>query len=89
VYNQYVIRTPRRDELKAALARKEIMTEIYYPSPLHVQPAFLSLNYRKGDFPNAESACEQVLALPIYPELAESQQNTVVENIAAFLIPKQ
>ncbi|MGA7623919.1 MAG: DegT/DnrJ/EryC1/StrS family aminotransferase [Candidatus Acidiferrales bacterium] len=89
VYNQYVIRTPRRDESKAALARKEIMTEIYYPSPLHVQPAFLSLNYRKGDFPNAESACEQVLALPIYPELAESQQNTVVESIAAFLIPKQ
>ena len=89
VYNQYVIRTPERDELKSALALKEIMTEIYYPSPLHVQPAFLSPSYRNGDFPNSESACEQVLALPVYPELTASQQKLVVENIAAFLIPKQ
>jgi dTDP-4-amino-4,6-dideoxygalactose transaminase len=89
VYNQYVIRTPERDGLKTALARKEIMTEIYYPSPLHVQPAFLSPSYQNGDFPNAESACEQVLALPVYPELTEGQQRLVVENIAAFLVPKQ
>jgi dTDP-4-amino-4,6-dideoxygalactose transaminase len=85
VYNQFVIRTKCRDELRSALRRQGIPTEIYYPSPLHLQPAFANLRYSRGDFPAAEAACAEVLALPIYPELTEHQQRLVVRNIEAFL----
>ncbi len=85
VYNQYVIRVRHRDELKAALQKEGIPTEIYYPSPLHLQPAFAYLGYHKGDFPQAESASKEVLALPIYAELTEMHQRHVVEAIANFL----
>jgi dTDP-4-amino-4,6-dideoxygalactose transaminase len=84
VYNQFVIRTEHRDALRLALQQQGIPTEIYYPSPLHLQPAFVSLGYSPGDFPVSEAACHEVLALPIYPELTEAQQRLVVENIAAF-----
>ena len=84
VYNQYSIAVKRRDELQRHLREWNIPTEIYYPSSLHLQPAFANLGYRPGDFPNAESACGQVLALPIYPEIREEQQRAVVAAIAEF-----
>lgn len=84
VFNQYVIRARRRDQLKDYLARQGIKTEIYYPVPLHLQPCFSSLGYRRGDFPHSEQASTEVLALPMYPELADQQQETVVREIRAF-----
>ena len=84
VYNQFSIRAPRRDELQEYLRDQGITTEVYYPSPLHVEPAFAYLGYRNGDFPNAEAACREVLSLPIYPELSLDQQQAVVATIARF-----
>jgi dTDP-4-amino-4,6-dideoxygalactose transaminase len=84
VFNNYVIRAQRRDELKQFLAKSGIQSEIYYPLPLHLQKCFGNLGYKRGDFPQAESAACQVLALPLYPELELKQQNTVVETIHAF-----
>jgi dTDP-4-amino-4,6-dideoxygalactose transaminase len=84
VYNQYSIRVQRRDELQAYLRDHGIPTEIYYPSPLHVEPAFTYLGYRDGDFPKAEATCHEVLSLPIYPELTPDQQRAVVATISRF-----
>jgi len=84
VFNQFVIRSKRRDELKAFLASREIGAEIYYPIPLHLQPCYRHLGYGEGDFPEAERAARETLALPIYPELTETQQAFVVETIAQF-----
>ncbi len=84
VYNQFVVRTTQRDALQQHLRDAGIPTEIYYPSPLHLQPAFEYLEYRSGDFPEAESASRSVLALPIFPELTEAQQESVVCSIADF-----
>ncbi len=84
VYNQFSIRAPRRAALQEYLRARGIPTEVYYPSPLHVEPAFEYLGYRVGDFPNAEAACREVLSLPIYPELARDQQQAVVATIASF-----
>jgi dTDP-4-amino-4,6-dideoxygalactose transaminase len=84
VYNQFSIRAPRRDELQEYLRDRGISTEVYYPSPLHVEPAFAYLGYRNGDFPNAEAACREVLSIPIYPELTLDQQQAVVATIARF-----
>jgi dTDP-4-amino-4,6-dideoxygalactose transaminase len=84
VYNQFVIRVPERDELRQYLRSAGIPTEVYYPYPLHMQPAFAYLGYQAGDFPETERACREVLALPIFPELTEAQQNTVVNAIAEF-----
>jgi dTDP-4-amino-4,6-dideoxygalactose transaminase len=84
VYNQYSIRVPRRDELQAYLRDRGIPTEVYYPSPLHVEQAFAYLGHREGDFPNAEMACREVLSLPIYPELTLDHQRAVVAAIARF-----
>jgi dTDP-4-amino-4,6-dideoxygalactose transaminase len=85
VWHQYVIRTPRRDELREFLAARKIGSEIYYPVPLHLQEALKSLGYAQGDFPEAERAAHEVLALPIFPELREDEQQTVVAAIAEFL----
>ncbi len=85
VYHQYVIRVRRRDELKAFLERHEVGSEIYYPIPLHRQPAFKSLGYPAGAFPESERAAAEVLALPIFPQLTDEEQNTVVNRIAEFL----
>jgi len=84
VYNQFVIRCPRRDELRAFLTTCGIPTQIYYPSALHLQPAFANLGYRAGQFPNAERASREVLALPIYPELDDDRQFAVVDAVARF-----
>jgi dTDP-4-amino-4,6-dideoxygalactose transaminase len=84
VYNNYVIRAKRRDELKQFLAEQGIQSEIYYPVPLHLQTCFADLGYKKGEFPKAELAALEVLALPLYPELTPAQQECVVENIGAF-----
>lgn len=85
VWHQYVIRTPRRDELRAYLAMQQIGSEVYYPVPLHLQAALGHLGYRKGNFPESERAAQEVLALPIYPELRPDEQERVVDAIAAFL----
>jgi dTDP-4-amino-4,6-dideoxygalactose transaminase len=84
VYNQFAIRAPRRDALREYLREQGISTEVYYPSPLHVEPAFAYLGYRSGDFPNAEAACREVLSIPIYPELTVDQQRAVVATISRF-----
>ena len=84
VYNQFVIRTPRRDEVRDHLRNSGIPTEIYYPLPLHLQAAFAYLGYGPGSFPQAEAASREVLALPIFPTITEAQQKAVVDTIAAF-----
>ena len=84
VFNNYVVRVQRRDELKISLTDQGIQTEIYYPLPLHLQPCFAGLGYNQGDFPQAELAATQVLALPMYPELMTEQQEAVVERIQVF-----
>jgi dTDP-4-amino-4,6-dideoxygalactose transaminase len=84
VFNQYVIRAPRRDELRAFLANQQIGVEVYYPVPLHLQKCFVSLGYRPGAFPESERAAAETLALPVYPELTDEQAAFVVDSIAAF-----
>jgi dTDP-4-amino-4,6-dideoxygalactose transaminase len=84
VFHQYIIRAPRRDALRQCLADRQIGSEIYYPLPLHLQTSLAHLGYKRGDFPQSEQAAEEVLALPIYPELREDEQQTVVSAIAAF-----
>ncbi len=85
VWHQYVIRTARRDALRDFLSARKIGSEIYYPVPLHMQDALKSLGYSNGDFPEAERAAREVLALPIFPEITEDEQQTVVDTIAGFL----
>ncbi|MBI1882814.1 MAG: DegT/DnrJ/EryC1/StrS family aminotransferase [Chlamydiae bacterium] len=83
-YNQFVIRSSGRDPLREFLSRKGIGTEIYYPLPLHLQPCFSMLKHRPGDFPNAEHAAQESLALPLYPEMDESQVREVARQIVSF-----
>jgi dTDP-4-amino-4,6-dideoxygalactose transaminase len=87
-YNQFVIRVEERDRLRDFLSLRGISTEIYYPEPLHLQPAFGYLGYHAGDFPEAEAASNNVIALPIYPELTLQQQTEVVRAIANFYSTK-
>jgi dTDP-4-amino-4,6-dideoxygalactose transaminase len=84
VFHQYVIRAYRRDELREFLTARKIGTEVYYPIPLHLQPCFVYLGYREGDFPESERAAKEVLALPMFPELTEEEQKWVVSSIADF-----
>ena len=84
VYHQYVVRAQRRDRLRQFLAERNIATEVYYPIPLHLQPAFAYLGFREGDLPESERAAKEVLALPMFPELIDDEQQWVVESIAEF-----
>ncbi|NLD69584.1 MAG: DegT/DnrJ/EryC1/StrS family aminotransferase [Limnobacter sp.] len=84
IYNQFVVRVPRRDELRRFLAERAIGTEVYYPVPLHRQPCFAYLGHADGDCPEAEAAARESLALPIYPELRADQLEQVVAAIAHF-----
>lgn len=83
-YNLYVIRSPRRDALMNYLRANGVGCSVYYPKPLHLQECFKHLGYREGDFPVAEQASREVLALPIYPELTEDQQNRIGSLIASL-----
>jgi dTDP-4-amino-4,6-dideoxygalactose transaminase len=85
VWHQYVIRVKRRDALREFLTARGIGSEVYYPIPLHMQEALKVLGYAEDDFPEAERAAREVLALPIFPELREDEQETVVKAIAEFL----
>jgi dTDP-4-amino-4,6-dideoxygalactose transaminase len=86
VYNQYVIRVPSasRDALRAHLTTRKIGTEIYYPIPLHLQVCFASLGHKPGDFPIAEAAALETIALPMYPELTDEALHHVVGSISEF-----
>jgi len=85
VWHQYVIRTAKRDALREFLTERRIGSEIYYPVPLHMQEALKELGYTEGSFPEAEGAAREVLALPIFPELREGEQQAVVRAVAEFL----
>jgi dTDP-4-amino-4,6-dideoxygalactose transaminase len=83
VWHHFVIRVPnaRRDALRAHLQSRDIESEVYYPTPLHLQPCFAALGYNPGDLPHAERACTEVLALPVHPDLTEAQQHHVAASI--------
>lgn len=83
VWNQYTIRVPngRRDELRARLTERNVGSEIYYPVPLHLQECFRTLGYRRGSLPITERICQEVLSLPIFPELTAAEQARVVEVV--------
>jgi dTDP-4-amino-4,6-dideoxygalactose transaminase len=84
IYNQFVVRCPERDGLRAFMQERGVETEVYYPVPLHLQECFSDLGYQQGDFPHAEAAARESLALPVYPELTEAQQRYVVTWIGEF-----
>jgi len=84
VYHLYVIRTTARDEMMTHLKKAGICTGLHYPIPLHLQNAYTSLNYRRGDFPVAERAAAEILSLPMFPQLTEQQQSRVAEEMLAF-----
>ena len=84
IFHQYTIRAPRRDALREHLKDHGIGSAVYYPLPLHLQPCFAHLGYRRGSLPETEAAMGEVLSLPVYPELTEAQQERVIQTITAF-----
>ena len=84
IFNQYVIRTERRDELQSFLEAQGIASGVYYPIPFHLQECFQFLGGKKGDFPASETAAKEVLALPVYPGMTTGMQERVIEQIKAF-----
>ncbi len=87
VYNQFVIRGDRRDELRDHLKSEGIGTEVYYPIPLHLQPCFAELGYRPGDLPQSEVLARESLALPVHPDLSHGDVESVVSAVHAFYLP--
>ncbi len=84
IYNQYVVRTGRRDALQAHLRDRGVGTAVYYPVPLHLQPCFADLGYRPGQFPESERAARETLSLPVHPDLREDERAYVAEAVRAF-----
>jgi dTDP-4-amino-4,6-dideoxygalactose transaminase len=84
IYNQYVIRVPGRDQVIDYLKKQHVGCEIYYPVPMHLQECFSYLGFKKGDFPEAEKAANEVLALPVYPELTDEMKDYVVNTILSL-----
>ncbi|MBD3328369.1 transcriptional regulator [Candidatus Peregrinibacteria bacterium] len=84
IYNQYVIRVPRRDELQAHLKEQGVGSNVYYPVSLHQQECFAALGYKGGEFPESEKATQEVLALPVYPELSDEQIEFVARTVNGF-----
>ena len=84
IYHQYTIRHARRDLLQAHLKANGVSSEIYYPHPLHTQPAYRYLGYQEGDFPNAERAAREALSLPVHPELTDEQIDYVADVLRRF-----
>ncbi|MHC4281258.1 MAG: DegT/DnrJ/EryC1/StrS family aminotransferase, partial [Planctomycetota bacterium] len=85
IYNQYCIRVPRRDDVVSLLKDKDIGCAIYYPIPLHLQECFAYLSYKQGDFPHAEKAADEIMAIPVYPELTDEMKDFVADTIIDFL----
>jgi dTDP-4-amino-4,6-dideoxygalactose transaminase len=85
VFHQYTIRVEHRNLLQEALQEKKIGCSVYYPVPLHLQPLYASLGYKKGDFPHSERAAQEVLSLPMYPELRTEQIERVTQTIGEFM----
>ena len=86
IFHQYTLRTKYRDQLRKYLKEKGIPTMIYYPLPLHLQPAFKYLGYKKGDFPEAEKAAKEVLSLPVHSELKRKEQDQIIQKIKEFFV---
>jgi dTDP-4-amino-4,6-dideoxygalactose transaminase len=84
IFNQYVIRVSRRNELQAFLQKKGIGTEVYYPVPMHLQECFVYLGVKEGAFPESERAAKETVALPVYPEVSEQQMGYVVDCVREF-----
>ena len=84
IYNQYTLRAARREDLQAHLKEKGIGSAIYYPLSLHLQPCFEYLGYKRGAYPESEKATREVISLPVYPELAQSQLDEVIEAVRGF-----
>ena len=84
VFNQYTVKAKDRNSLVNYLNEKGIPTMIYYPLPLHLQVCFKYLGYKKGDFPEAENVSDQVLSLPLYPELKKEEQDLIIKNVRNF-----
>ena len=85
VYHQYTIRVEHRDALQKVLTERKIGNSVYYPVPLHLQPLYASLGYKRGDFPHAEHASREVLSLPMYPELRSEHVKRVAETVVEFV----
>lgn len=84
IFHQYTICAPKRDDLQKHLAENQVSSAVFYPKPLHIQDCFADLDYKQGDFPITEKTCQQVLSLPVYPELKKEQIEFVAEKIKAF-----